>query len=104
MEAVVKGIATVLISYGTHYSVTKLYSTLCVPDGFLGFLQGLVTTGSPICLGAMEIMKYTQTSYSTLILLGASRLVVDFLTPNCLTEKTKIETATATVDESPPKT
>jgi len=81
MESLVKGAATVLISYTTHYAVTKLYSSLCVPDGFVGFVQGLVSTGSPMCAGAMEILKVTQTSYSSLIMLGATRLFVDIIMP-----------------------
>jgi hypothetical protein len=84
MEAVAKGFATVFVTYGTHYAVVKLYNTLCVPDGLVGFLQGLVTTGSPLCAGGMEILKYTQTSYSTLIMFSASRIFIDMLTPSNL--------------------
>jgi len=95
MEAVAKGAATVLISYTTHYVVTKLYSSLCVPEGFLGFFQGLVSTGSPMCAGAMELLKVTQTSYSSLMMLGATRLFVDVITPeNIFCRRQKIETPT----------
>jgi len=80
MEAILKAVATVFVSYGTHYTVTKLYSRFCVPDGLYGFVQGLLSAGSPLCHGGMEVMRNTQTSYSSLVMAGASRLFIDMLT------------------------
>ena len=80
MDAIAKGVATVFLAYSTHYVSAKVYNMACVPDGIIGFIRGLVTTGSPICVGAMEVMKHTQVSYSSMIIMGASRLFVDILT------------------------
>lgn len=81
MQAIGKGLATMLLVYTTHYSVAKLYNHFCVPDSIYGFFQGAITTGSPMCMGAMDILKTTQTSYGSLIMLGTSRLFVDMLSP-----------------------
>jgi hypothetical protein len=81
MQAIGKGLATMLLVYSVHYSVAKLYNRFCVPDTVYGFFQGAITTGSPICMGAMDILKTTQTSYGSFIMLGTSRLFVDIINP-----------------------
>ena len=81
MRAIGKGLATMLLLYSVHYSIAKMYNYFCVPDNVYGFFQGMVTTGSPMCMGAMEVLKTTQTSYSTLIMMGTTRLFVDMVTP-----------------------
>ena len=81
MQAIGKGLATMLLFYSVHYSVAKLYNHFCVPDTVYGFFQGMISTGSPVCMGGMEILKSTQTSYASLIMLGTSRLFVDMITP-----------------------
>lgn len=77
----VKGIISALISYSAHYTATKAYSTACVPDGVYGFLQGLVTSGSPVCQVGIQVMTATQVSYSTVIMMGISRLILDTVSP-----------------------
>jgi hypothetical protein len=81
MQAIGKGLAAMLLVYTTHYSVAKLYNHFCVPDTVYGFFQGMISTGSPVCMGGMEILKSTQTSYGSLIMLGTSRLFVDIMNP-----------------------
>ncbi len=81
MQAIGKGLATMLLVYSVHYSVAKLYNHFCVPDTVYGFFQGMISTGSPVCMGGMEILKSTQTSYGSLIMLGTSRLFVDMMNP-----------------------
>ena len=81
MQAIGKGLATMLLVYSVHYTVAKLYNHFCVPDSIYGFFQGAITAGSPMCMGAMDILKSTQTSYGSLIMLGTSRLFVDMLSP-----------------------
>jgi hypothetical protein len=76
-----KGIISALISYSAHYAATKAYSTACVPDGVYGFLQGLVTSGSPVCQVGIQVMTATQVSYSTVIMMGISRLILDTVAP-----------------------
>ena len=81
MDAILKNSAALILAYTTHYAATKAYNYVCVPDGIAGFLSGLVSTGSPICQAGVQIMSNTQISYSSMILMGASRLFVDALTP-----------------------
>ena len=81
-----KGILSALISYSAHYSTAKLYSLGCVPDGFYGFLQGLLTAGSPVCQVGVQVLSATQVSYSSLIMMGFSRFILDTVAPT-LTQK-----------------
>jgi len=78
MEAFAKGAASAIIAYTTHYTVAKLYDSFCVPDGILGFVKGLLTTGSPLCRAGIEIMNGTQLSYSNILLLTMTRMFVDW--------------------------
>lgn len=86
-SSLAKGIISALISYSAHYAATKAYSTACVPDGFYGFLQGLVTSGSPVCQVGIQVMTATQVSYSTVIMMGISRLILDTVAPSSSSEK-----------------
>lgn len=70
---------SVLLVYSTHYGTAKLYNTVCVPDGLIGYLFGFVTTASPWCKFMLEIMKVTENQYSTIILVVLSRLVLKLL-------------------------
>ena len=81
MELIAKNIGSALMVYSTHYSVTKLYNYACVPDGILGYIRGLVTVGSPICEAGVKIINNTQVSYSTMILMGITRMIIDLFIP-----------------------
>jgi len=81
MEALLKLGVTTMIAYSTHYGTVKLYDYFCVPDGITGFLQGLLTVGSPVCELAVKVVSSTQISYSTAILMGLSRAVADMALP-----------------------
>ena len=72
------GLSVVLV-YSTHYGTAKLYNTVCVPDGFIGYLFGFVTTASPWCKFMLEIMKVTENQYSTIILVVLSRIILKLL-------------------------
>jgi hypothetical protein len=74
-----KSIASAILAYTIHYGAIKLYSHLCVPDGMMGFLQGLVTTGSPVCHIALKIVIGTEISYTTVLMMGVTRVIVDKL-------------------------
>jgi hypothetical protein len=76
-----KGIASALISYTAHYTTVKAYSEFCVPTGIQGFLQGLVSTGSPVCQVGVQAMSATQVSYTTVIMMGISRILLDAICP-----------------------
>jgi hypothetical protein len=77
MNAITKAGITAIIAYSSHFGVTKIYNTFCIPDGFYGFLEGLLTSGSPFCGSLLHIMTYTQVTYSTLLVTGLARLLVD---------------------------
>ncbi len=70
---------SVLLVYSTHYGTAKLYNTICVPDGFMGYLFGFVTTASPWCKFMLELMKVTENQYSTIILVVLSRGIMKLL-------------------------
>jgi hypothetical protein len=68
---------TACVAYTSHYTVTKVYSAICVPDGLWGFVQGSFTTGSPVCSAMFSTMSATQITYNTMIAFIVSHLLVD---------------------------
>jgi hypothetical protein len=81
MEAVAKALLSAGIAYTVHYGAVKAYDSFCVPDGFWGFMQGMVTTGSPICAAGVKVISNTEVSYSTLVLMGITRVALDWIAP-----------------------
>ena len=81
-SAIGKAIGSALISYSTHYGMTKMYNAACVPDGLWGFLQGMVTSGSPVCQLGVQVISSTQVSYSSIIMMGISRILLDIVAPS----------------------
>jgi hypothetical protein len=79
MNSVVKTAITAIIAYSSHFGITKLYTTFCIPDGFYGYIQGFLTTGGPICSGLLNMMTHTQLTYSTLLVTSMARMIVDVL-------------------------
>lgn len=73
--------ASALLSYSSHYAANKFYNYVCVPDGFYGYLQGLITTGSPVCQTTLQIISSTQVSYTTTIMNIVSRGIIDYVAP-----------------------
>ena len=81
MEPILKSAATLILTYSAHYITTKAYNYVCVPDGWAGYLTGLITTGSPVCQAGVQIISNTQVSYSSMILMSVSRVFVDLILP-----------------------
>ena len=81
VEVISKALLSAAIAYSAHYSVAKVYNEFCVPDGLWGYFQGMITTGSPVCKVGMDIMSNTQVSYSTVIVMGVSRIILDWVAP-----------------------
>jgi hypothetical protein len=79
MNSIFKTALAAGIAYTTHFGVVKVYNEVCVPDGFWGFFQGAITTGSPICNGLFTVMSQSQVSYNAIILTSLSYLFVDGL-------------------------
>ena len=71
-----KTLLSVVLVYSTHYGTAKIYDNVCVPDGVTGYLQGFITTASPWCKMALDVMKTTENHYSSVILVGLSRLLL----------------------------
>ena len=81
MEPILKFAATAALTYSTHYSIAKVYNMACVPDGIMGYIYGFVSMGSPVCQVGLQAMTSTQVSYSSMIMTGITRLVVDYIMP-----------------------
>jgi hypothetical protein len=82
MEIILKNVASALLVYSAHYGAAKFYSYACVPDGFMGYMSGLITTGSPVCQASIQVISSTQVSYSSMILMGITRIAVELILPN----------------------
>jgi hypothetical protein len=68
-----------LMAYTIHYGTTKFYNELCIPDGVYGFIQGMVTTGSPWCELAMRVSSHSSTLYVNFVLIGMSRMLIELI-------------------------
>ncbi len=75
--ALYKTLLAAMMAYASHYGITKIYSEFCVPSGVWGFVQGIITAGSPVCSTAFSVMSNTHITYSTIILTSLSRLIID---------------------------
>ena len=76
-----KTLATVIVTYSAHYASTKAYSTFCVPDGILGYIQGFLSAGSPLCSATLTYASNSQNSYAAIITMAISRIAIDTLMP-----------------------
>jgi hypothetical protein len=81
MESIAKSALSALIAYSTHYGVAKIYNAACIPSGFWGYLQGLISMGSPVCQAGVQIITHTQVSYSSILMMGITRTLVDMVLP-----------------------
>jgi hypothetical protein len=79
MEAVTRGVMSGVIAYSIHYTMTRAYTAICLPEGVLGFVKGLISTGSPVCQSMLTVASHAQVSYSSFVLLGVSRVLVDLI-------------------------
>lgn len=46
---------------------TRIYATYCVPEGFSGFLQSLVTMDSSPCQAVFALISHSNTLYASMI-------------------------------------
>ena len=82
LEVILKNIAAGLLAYSSHYAATKFYNYACVPDSFVGYISGIITTGSPICQSVVQVISNTQVSYSSILLTSITRIVVELFDPS----------------------
>lgn len=76
-----KTLATIVVTYTAHYASTKAYSSFCVPDGLWGYVQGFLTTGSPLCSATLTYASNSQNSYATIITMAVSRIAIELILP-----------------------
>ncbi len=81
IEPIVKFVTTAALTYSAHYGIAKMYNMICVPDGLMGYIYGVVSMGSPLCQVGLQAMTNTQVSYSSMIMTGITRLLVDYIMP-----------------------
>jgi hypothetical protein len=81
MQHIGRNAASALLTYGLHYTALKAYNYFCLPQGMLGFLQGMVLVGSPICQSAQTIVTSSQVSYTALLTTGIARMIIDVAIP-----------------------
>ena len=81
MEAILKTAASALFAYTAHYGMAKFYNFACVRDGLWGYLNGMISTGSPVCQAGIQVLTHTQVSYSSMIMMGITRVAIDLIAP-----------------------
>lgn len=52
---------------GIAWGSTRIYATYCVPAGFTGFLQSLVTMDSSPCQAVFALISHSNTLYASMI-------------------------------------
>lgn len=91
-SVLMKGIMSAMIAYSAHYVAVKAYDNYCVPDGFWGYFAGVAATGSPICQATLNVATHSQTAFSTLVIMGISRMVIDLVVPGSASGAGQVET------------
>jgi len=81
MEILLKNASAALLAYSAHYAAMKFYNYACIPDGVVGYLSGLISTGSPVCQSVIQVISSTQVSYSSILLMSITRITVDLFSP-----------------------
>lgn len=82
MNSLSKTFASALLAYSIHYGVGKLYSTVCIPDGLVGFVSGILSVGSPLCQIGLQTLTHTQSTFSSIVLMSLSRILIDTMVPS----------------------
>jgi len=86
MSVILNTLASMVLAYTAHYGIVKLYNIACVPDGLWGYLHGMISTGSPVCKGALQVISQTEVSYSSMVMMGITRAIVDLVAPIAVKE------------------
>jgi len=67
MSSAAKSFALALALGGLAWTSTRVYATYCVPAGFTGFLQSLVTMDSSPCQAVFALISHSHTLYASMI-------------------------------------
>lgn len=76
MEELKKVGLSLILVYSSHFGATQFYSRVCVPQSLMGYIQGLITTSSPLCHVALHTMVATESQYSSMIIVVVSALAM----------------------------
>lgn len=68
MSSSAKSFALALALGGVAWTSTRVYANYCVPAGFTGFLQSLVTMDSSPCQAVFALISHSHTLYASMIL------------------------------------
>ena len=67
MSSALKSFALAIALGGVAWTSTRIYATYCVPAGFTGFLQSLVTMDSSPCQAVFALISHSHTLYASMI-------------------------------------
>lgn len=67
MSNAVKSFLLALFLGGMAWGSTRIYANYCVPEGFTGFLQSLVTMDSSPCQAVFTLISHSNTMYASMI-------------------------------------
>ena len=49
---------------GAYWATAQFHASYCAPPGFWGFVNTPITMGSPLCIGATEVLSKTSQVYA----------------------------------------
>ena len=79
MEVIARSLLAVSVNYGVHFVSARFYDAFCVPHTLQEIAQTLVTTASPICATAINIVHMTQSNYASVITITLAGGIVNLL-------------------------
>ena len=79
MEVITKALLAVGVNYGVHFASARFYDAFCVPHTLQEIAQTLVTTASPICATAINVVHMTQSNYASVITISLAGGIVNLL-------------------------
>uniref|UniRef100_A0A6C0F219 Uncharacterized protein n=1 Tax=viral metagenome TaxID=1070528 RepID=A0A6C0F219_9ZZZZ len=79
MEVIAKSLLAVGVNYGVHFVSARFYDAFCVPHTLQEIAQTLVTTASPICATAINVVHMTQSNYASVITITLAGGIVSLL-------------------------
>ena len=79
MEIIARSLGAVGINYVVHFAAARFYDAFCVPHSFLEIAQTLVTTASPVCSTAINVVQLTQSNYASIITVSLAGGIVNLL-------------------------
>lgn len=79
MEVVARALLAIGLNYGVHFASARFYDAYCVPHTLAEIAQTLVTTASPVCATAINVVHMTQTNYASTITVSLAGGIVNLL-------------------------